>query len=199
MLAWPAAGHKAAHHAKFARNRKRLEPGSRYIGRSEALMKTVQVVATGVAIIVAAAVMSAFRSASAAAMPVDPEVLALREAAWRAYFAGDVKALGDMLPSEFIGIGMNDGPFADRATTLDGARKFHEQGGRLVSLAFPETRAQRFGDAVVLYGRYEAVIDSGGEQRTMRGRLTEMFVRRDGKWLHPGWHLDLTATPALSR
>ena len=23
------------------------------------------------------------------------------------------------------------------------------------------------------------------------GTLTEMFVRRNGKWVHPGWHLDL--------
>jgi hypothetical protein len=94
---------------------------------------------------------------------------------------------------EFIGLGMNDAPFAGRAGTLEDARAFREGGGRLVRLTFPETRAQRFGDVVVLYGRYEAVIYSGGAERTLRGRLTEMFVRRNGKWLHPGWHLDLTA------
>jgi hypothetical protein len=44
----------------------------------------------------------------------------------------------------------------------------------------------------VLYGRYEAVIQADGVERTVRGRLTETFVRRDGKWLHPGWHLDLS-------
>lgn len=108
------------------------------------------------------------------------------------YFAGDVQTLGDLLPPEFIGIGMNEGPFADRATTLEGARTLRERGGRLINLAFPETRAQTFGDTVVLYGRYEAVIESDGQQQAMKGRLTEMFVKRDGKWLHPGWHLDLT-------
>jgi hypothetical protein len=147
------------------------------------------------ALAVVATVMSAFHSRPAAEAAVDPEVLTAREAAWRAYFGGDVKTLGDLLPQEFIGIGMNDGPFGDRATTLEGARSFRERGGRLVRLAFPETQAQRFGDVVVLYGRYEAVIQSDGAERTMRGRLTEMFVRRDGKWVHPGWHLDLTATP----
>jgi ketosteroid isomerase-like protein len=55
------------------------------------------------------------------------------------------------------------------------------------------------GDVVVLHGRYEAVIESDGQERTMRGRLTEMFVRRDGKWVHPGWHLDLTPGPAPSQ
>ena len=144
------------------------------------------------------AVMSASSSQMAGNAAIDQEVLAAREAAWRAYFGGDVKTLGDLLPQEFIGIGMNDAPFADLATTLEGARAFRERGGRLVRLAFPETRAQRFGDVVVLYGRYEAVIQSDGAERTLKGRLTEMFVRRDGKWLHPGWHLDLTAGPAPS-
>lgn len=145
-----------------------------------------------------AALLSASGARAAANAALDPEVLAAREAAWRAYFGGDVKALGDLLPREFIGIAMNDAPFADQARTLEGARAFRERGGRLVRLAFPETQAQRFGDVVVLYGRYEAVIESGGAERTLRGRLTEIFVRRDGKWLHPGWHLDLTTEPASS-
>jgi Domain of unknown function (DUF4440) len=102
----------------------------------------------------------------------------------------------ELLPPEFIGISMNDAPFANRQETLEGARAFRERGGRLVRLAFPETKSQRTGDVVVLYGRYEAVIESGGSERTLRGRLTEVFVRHKGKWLHPGWHLDLTAEPA---
>ena len=143
------------------------------------------------------AVTPGFRAEEVAAREtIDPEVLAAREAAWRAYFGGDVHTLGNLLPEDFIGIGMNDAPFANRAGTLDGARAFREGGGRLVRLAFPETQAQRYGDVVVLYGRYEAVIFTEGAGRTLRGRLTETFVRREGKWLHPGWHLDLTATPA---
>lgn len=159
-------------------------------------MRTIRTTARVSGIALLAAVMSASLSHVAANVAVDQEVLAAREAAWRAYFGGDVRTLGELLPQEFIGIGMNDAPFADRAMTLDGARAFRERGGRLVRLAFPETQAQRLGDVVVLYGRYEAVILSGGAERTLRGRLTEMFVRRDGKWLHPGWHLDLTAEPA---
>ena len=159
-------------------------------------MKTGQIAGTLLGIVLAAG-LTAFQPSGQADAKIDSELLGVRERAWRSYFAGDVKTLGDMLPPEFIGIGMNDGPFADRTTTLDGARAFREKGGRLVSLAFPETRAQRFGDAVVLYGRYEAVVESGGEQRTLRGRLTETFVRRDGKWMHPGWHLDLTTPSAF--
>jgi hypothetical protein len=142
-----------------------------------------------------AAMMTASLSDVAARAGIDPEVLAARETAWRAYFAGDVKTLGDLLPPEFIGISMTDGPFTGRAQTLDDARAFQQSGGRLVRLAFPETQAQRFGDVVVLYGRYEVVLQTDGVERTLRGRLTEMFVRRDGKWLHPGWHLDLSSVP----
>ena len=146
-----------------------------------------------------AALMAPAAAPLAADAAIDPAVLIAREAAWRAYFAGDVKALGGLLPEEFIGIGMNEAPFANRATTLDGARAFREAGGRLVRLAFPETQAQRTGDVVVLYGRYEAVLHSGGAERTLRGRLTELFVKRDGKWRHPGWHLDVTAPGASPR
>lgn len=122
-------------------------------------------------------------------------MLAARETAWRAYFAGDEATLGAMLPPDFIGLDMGPGPFGDRATTLAESRAFHAGGGRLVRLAFPETRAQRHGDVVVLYGRFELVLETAGEQRSFRGRLTEVFVRRDGRWSHPGWHLDLIDDP----
>ena len=164
--------------------------------RIEALVKTVPPTAWVCWIALLGTLIAGSWAQMGANQAVDPEVLTAREAAWRAYFGGDVKTLGSLLPPEFVGIGMNDGPFTDRAKTLDGARAFREGGGRLVRLAFPETQAQRYGDVVVLYGRYEAVIFSEGAERTLRGRLTETFVRREGNWLHPGWHLDLTAAPA---
>jgi hypothetical protein len=138
-------------------------------------------------------------SRSRADPAIDPAVLTAREAAWRAWFAGDVKALGELLPPEFIGIDMNDGPFADRATTLEASRSFAASGGTLVRLSFPETRAQRYGDTVVLFGRFEVVLASEGKERTLRGRLTEVFVRRGGRWVHPGWHLDLATAPPATQ
>jgi hypothetical protein len=162
-------------------------------------MKTGRMRRRVIGVALLATITAGSRWDAAARAGIDPEVLAVRESAWRAYFAGDVKTLGELLPSEFIGLGMSDGPFTDRAKTLEESRAFHARGGRLVRLAFPETQAQQFGDVVVIYGRYDAVIQTGAVERTMRGRLTEMFVRRNGKWLHPGWHLDLplgtTSTP----
>jgi hypothetical protein len=130
--------------------------------------------------------------------PIEPEVLRIREAAWRAWFAGDEKGLREMLPAEFIGINMQDGPFSSLDRSIEQARGYAASGGRLVSLEFPETRAQRYGDVVVLYGRYKVVTESGSaekKQSTTSGRLTEVFVKRDGRWVHPGWHLDTASTP----
>lgn len=126
---------------------------------------------------------------------IEPEILRLREAAWRAWFAGDEATLRQILPAEFIGIDMGDTPFSDLAATLAEARAFHAAGGSLVSLEFPETRAQQLGDVVVLYGRFSLILESQGKTSKLSGRLTEVFVRRAGRWWHPGWHLDLASTP----
>lgn len=143
------------------------------------------IVAVGLALVAAA-------HARAAEAPA--EVLKVREAAWRAWFAGDTAALQKVLPPEFIGISM-EGPLTPLPRTLEESRGFREGGGTLVSLEFPETQAQVYGDVVILYGRYAVVFSTGGAERSVRGRLTEVFVRRDGRWLHPGWHLDTVAAP----
>lgn len=126
---------------------------------------------------------------------IDRELLATRETAWRAWFAGDTASLEAMLPAEFLGYSMSGEEISDRARTLAASRGFAASGGRLERLAFPETRAQRFGDVVVLYSVYEiGIVDGAGKASTMRGRATEVFVRSDGRWLHPGWHLDVESS-----
>src|SRR5262245_29469880 len=116
----------------------------------EEFMRTIRTTAGVFGIALFAAVMSGAGLPVAADAPIDQEVLIAREAAWRAFYDGDVTALREILPEEFIGINMNDGPFADRAKILDASRAFHERGGRLVRLAFPETLAQRFSDVTVI-------------------------------------------------
>ena len=158
-------------------------------------MRTIRILCLSLAA-AAAVSLPAFPADSKPPAPApDPEILALRESAWRAWFAGDEATLRGMLPPEFLGIGMDDSPFSDLESTLRDSREYAARGGRLVRLEFPETRAQRLGDTVILYGRYSVVLESEGVQRTFAGRLTEVFVRRDGKWWHPGWHLDVVSTP----
>ena len=53
---------------------------------------------------------------------IEPEMLRLREAAWRAWFASDETALRQMLPPEFLGIDMGNGPFSDLEKTLEESR-----------------------------------------------------------------------------
>ncbi len=47
-----------------------------------------------------------------------------------------------------------------------------------------------FGDTAILY--YTYVFETGGNGKSVvdAGRGTEVFVRRDGKWVDVGWHLD---------
>ena len=121
---------------------------------------------------------------------MDSDVLAVREAAWRAWFDGDEAALRSMLPDDFLAISAGEPQITDREKTIASSRAFKESGGRLLKLSFPETHTQHFGDTVVLYGSYEATIANGAGENQMQGRLTEVFIKRDGRWLHPGWHLD---------
>lgn len=118
------------------------------------------------------------------------ELLATRELAWRAFFAGDRATLDAMLPPEFIGIGWGGGAWRDKASTLTSSEEFARAGGKLKLLEFPRTDLQVYGDAVIVFSEYKVELLSGGQDVTQAGRATEVFVKRNGKWLHPSWHLD---------
>lgn len=125
---------------------------------------------------------------------VDPrirdELYAARDAIWRAWFANDRAVLMRMLPENFVGIGWGGGVWDDRQRALDGAAEHQRQGGRLVRLEFPYSEIQLFGDVALVYSEYLVEGESGGQRYTQRGRVTEVFVRRDGGWINPAWHLD---------
>jgi len=116
-------------------------------------------------------------------------LLEAREAVWRAYFADDRAKLEELLPEELIAI--DDGEkWATREDIFSGAKGFVDGGGKLVRLEFPETKIQVYGYTAIVYSKYLYEINAGGKQLTRAGRATEMFVRRQDKWLNTGWHLD---------
>jgi len=121
--------------------------------------------------------------------PQEQSVLAAREAVWRAWYSGDTKALAELLPPELITLHTGSDSFGSHQSVVAGAERFARGGGKLVRLNFPRTEFQRYGSTVVVYTTYELETENGGKTQTERGKATEIFVRRGGKWLNTGWQL----------
>ena len=117
------------------------------------------------------------------------ELFAAREAVWRAWFAGDTKQLTSLLPPELITIEPSAGTFGTLQSNLEGSRGFAAGGGKLTRLVFPTTEIQAYGATVILYTTFEMDLVEGGKTRTSKGAATEVFVRRDGRWINTGWQL----------
>lgn len=119
------------------------------------------------------------------------EILALRETAWRSWFGNDRAAFQQVVPDELVALGWGGGPWEDRAQTLAQMEEFAKSGSTLITLEFPRTVFQRYGDVVILYTSFRVVLrDAAGNLQETAGRGTEVFVHRGGRWVHTGWHLD---------
>ena len=117
------------------------------------------------------------------------ELFAAREAVWRAWFAGDTKKLTELLPPELVTIEPSSKTFGTLKSNLEGSRGFAAGGGKLTRLVFPTTEIQAYGATVILYTTFEMDVLEGGKTRTDRGAATEVFVRRNGRWINTGWQL----------
>lgn len=115
-------------------------------------------------------------------------LLQARESVWRAWFAGDANALSRILVPELMTIGQ-DGSIGTRQSNLEHARAFAASGGKLTRLEFPSTQIQAYGNTAILYSSYVMELQTGGATTTERGMATEIFVRRNGEWVHTGWQL----------
>jgi ketosteroid isomerase-like protein len=120
-------------------------------------------------------------------------LFAAREAVWRAYFAGDRAKLEELLPEELIAIDAGGGNWGNRQKVLEESARFSAGGGKLVRLEFPKNEIQVYGNTAILYSNYNYEIESGGKRSVRSGRVTEVFVRRNGQWVNPGWHMDSPA------
>ena len=120
------------------------------------------------------------------------EILAIREAAWRTWFANDQAGFQKVVPEELVAMGWGGGPWEDRAQTMAQMQEFAKGGWTLETLEFPKNVLQQYGDVVILYTAFRLVLrDGAGTREETAGRGTEIFVRRGGRWIHTGWHLDL--------
>ena len=122
--------------------------------------------------------------------PIRERILAAREAVWKAWFANDRALLEKLIPEEAIAIDSETESWSNRAAILDSAKRFADNGGKLVRLEFPKTEIQVYGDTIILYTTYVYETEVNGKRTTSSGRGTEMFVRRGDDLVNVGWHLD---------
>jgi ketosteroid isomerase-like protein len=119
-------------------------------------------------------------------------LLVAREAVWRAYFANDKPALEKLIPRELVTIEPEGNQFGSREVVLAGSEQFAKSGAKLSRLEFPKTEIQLYGSTAIIYSTYLYEIERNGQRTPNSGRVTEVFVRRNGQWVNPGWHMDST-------
>lgn len=125
-------------------------------------------------------------------------LLAARESVWRAWYGGDTAALAELLPTELVTLGPGPSGWGTRDGIISSSAKFAAGGGKLLRLEFPRTEIQCYGSSAIIYTSYVLEFSDGATTRTERGKATEIFVRRGGKWLNTGWQLAPDAGQAAS-
>ena len=139
----------------------------------------------------------AAQGAPRVAAPLPPAELkaleAIRKDVWVHWFTGDTAGLRRVLPPELIAISPDGSPWQTLEQTLEGSIKFKAAGNRFISVTFEGTTVHRFEAVVVMFSSYAVVTERAGQRNRQRGRATEVFVRKDGRWVHTSWHLDVTS------
>ena len=128
--------------------------------------------------------------APASETPDNTDLLKTRETVWRAWFADDIATLRDLVPSDTIVLSASESQWKRQADVFREADEFHAEGGKLVSLEFPRTEVQRYGDVAIVWSVYVLEIETNGKRSQSSGRASEIFVLRNGRWTNPGWHTD---------
>lgn len=127
---------------------------------------------------------------SALTEDVRKQLLDARQTAWQSFFQKDLAIVEKILGPELIAIQENSEHWDNRTRLIALAKTMNERGVQLLRLEFPRTEIQLFGDTAILYYTYIFETGLNGKSAIDAGRGTEVFVRRDGKWIDVGWHLD---------
>jgi ketosteroid isomerase-like protein len=128
--------------------------------------------------------------------PFRESLLKAREEVWRAFFANDRAALEKLIPEELVTIEPTGNEFGNRAAAFAGAERMAQSGMKLARLEFPKTEIQLYGNAAIIYSTYVYELEKDGRRSPFSGRVTEVFVFRNGQWVNPGWHMDMATQPA---
>jgi ketosteroid isomerase-like protein len=122
------------------------------------------------------------------------ELLALRESAWRTFFGNDRAGFLRVVPDELLAISWNGGAWQNREQILVSMGERAKSGEKLTTLEFPRNEFQQYGDVVIMYSTFHVILTgANGRESHTAGRGTEVFVKRNNKWIHTSWHLDATA------
>lgn len=118
------------------------------------------------------------------------ELLAVRQLVWESYFLNDQARLKELIGEDFLTINPGEEHWQNRDEFVAGAKAFADHQGKLVSLSFPRTEIQSFGDVAVLYSLVKITMESQGKRESLNCRSTEVFQRRNGRWVNTGAHVD---------
>jgi hypothetical protein len=114
----------------------------------------------------------------------------VRKQVWVDWFAGDTTALKRVLGPELVAMGPDSPHWQSLGETLAASVSFKEGGGRLLGINFDSTVVHRFDDVAVMFSRYSLRTSRAGVVSEREGKVTEIFVRRRGRWVHTSWHID---------
>ena len=120
----------------------------------------------------------------------DEELLRTREKVWRAWFAGNIRTLNELVPTETIVMSGGEKEWKHRSDVLKSSDEFHSKGGKLLRLEFPRTEVQHFDNVAIVWSSYTLETEMDGKISLASSRVTEIFVCKHGRWTNPCWHSD---------
>ena len=104
--------------------------------------------------------------------------------------ANDQAKLQGAAAPDAVTISAGTAEWHDLEGVAEVGRRLFRDRGQADPPRVPRTEVQAYGDTAFVYSLYEFDLDGPQGKRSASGRATEIFVKQDGRWIHPGWHLD---------